>query len=80
MTQLKTNCDLVVTHQYWNNSTSLWTALSGAGFYGSSTDNSIVITDPSSHTSYEPEVYYDIRVIFNSTYSELDNGEMTEEF
>ena len=81
MSQGNGNCYKTVQHLYWNNSTSAWEDFTGANFYRGEADNQITIgVSSGSYSSYRPEVYYDMKIIWTSEYSTATNRIMEEQF
>ena len=79
MSQAISSCYKTVEYLYWNNSTLTWDAFTGANFYRGQADNSITIgVSSGSYSSYRPEVYYEMKIIWTSAYSTRSDGVMEE--
>lgn len=74
MTHAQPSCAFTYSIEVFNNATSSWDAINAVDhdFYRSQTSNSLTIGVVSgSYPSYRPTLYYAVRVIWSSTYSEM---------
>ena len=83
MTQARTSCAMTYSIQVYNNVTSEWDTLdSNYNFYRSDTSNSLTYNvAPADYMLYHPEIIYEIKVTWTSTYSErTDDATVVENF